>query len=322
MERIVIGFKSASGYSGKLDKARIMKSLILSPEDRNFVLTALYGSLKLGISVPVPAPGFGETIRPQLCGTDVEFNAREYLIEEKFDGIRCVAMNVDGKARLYTRNGKPIDAAAVSKELTDSIPEGFVIDGELVALDGDFQSMKRHSDEIVYRVFDVPFFEHRSITGLKLFGRRTILEETLHSTDHIQISPILPLSTMEDINKWIDRNGAEGVVAKDPGSMYTYGGRKDWIKVKKWNDITCKVVGFTPGTGKRDRDDMIGAISVIPEGSNIITHVGSGFSDFDLVQMRQLLRENKNITVDIKYQNWTTDRCLRFPVFLRIREAI
>ena len=322
MERIVKDFDNASGYPGKLDKARVINAITLSPEDRAFVLECLYGSLKLGITIPIPNPTFGDTFRPQLCGTGIEFDPMRYIIEEKFDGHRCIGMNVGGKVKLYTRGGKPLVAEAITNELADAIPAGFVVDGELVAESGDFQDLKRHGDEIEYKVFDVPFFDHNSITGVKLFGRRTILEEVLHETERISVSPILSFSNMNDINKWIERKGAEGVVAKDPDSFYTYSGRKDWIKVKPWLDMTCRVTGFTQGTGKRDRDDMIGAIEVIPIGSQVKTLVGTGFSDNDLIQMRQLLREQKNVTVDVKYQNLTNDGCLRFPVFLRIREAI
>lgn len=322
MERVVMDFNSASGYSGRNDRIGIMQQLILSKEDREFVLECLYGNLKLGISIQIPNPVFGEPIRPQLCGTGIEFNAKEYIIEEKFDGHRCVGINDDGKVKIYTRGGKPLIAEAITAELADAIPPGFVLDGELVAASGEFADLKRHSDEIEYRVFDIPFFAHNSITGVKLRGRRTILEEILHETDRIRLSPILSLANMDDINKWINREGAEGIVAKDPDSFYTYSGRKDWIKVKPWLDVTCQVTGFTQGTGKRSGDNLLGAIEVIPIGSQVKTLVGTGFSDSDLIQMRQLLRENKNITVDIKYQNWTKDGCLRFPVFLRIREAI
>jgi ATP-dependent DNA ligase len=322
MERIVMDFNFASGYSGRNDRIGIMQQLILSKEDRAFVLECLYGNLKLGISIQIPDPVFGEPIRPQLCGTGIEFNAKEYIIEEKFDGHRCVGINDDGKVKLYTRGGKPLIAEAITAELADAIPPGFVIDGELVAMSGEFQDLKRHEDEIEYHVFDIPFHMNNDITGIPLHARRIILEECLHETNRIQISPILHLANMQDIDQWIERNNAEGIVAKDPESPYLYGGRKDWIKVKPWLDVTCQVTGFTQGTGKRSGDNLLGAIEVIPVGSQVKTLVGTGFSDSDLVQMRQLLQENKNITVDIKYQNWTKDGCLRFPVFLRIREAI
>lgn len=320
MESVVGTFKHASGLSARNSKISTMNWLILSPEDRNFVLECLYGSLKLGVTIPIPNPVFGEPIRPQLCGTGVDFNPTEYMIEEKYDGIRCVGMNVDGKVRLYTRNGKPISSEVISKELKDAIPPGYVLDGELVAASGDFQDLKRHGDELVYRVFDIPFFANSDITKLSLHSRRSVLEENFHVTDHIRISPILPLSTMRDINKWIERNDAEGVVAKDGSSPYLYGGRKDWIKVKPFLDISGWVQGYTAGTGKRE--GILGAVEFLPDGFENTTLVGSGFSDEDLLLMKSRLKAGKKVRITVKYQNITNDNRLRFPTFLRADEVI
>ena len=320
MEDVVNTFHKASEQSGRLDKIGEIKSLILSPEDRNFVLECFYGSIKLGITIQLPNPVFGEIIRPQLCGTGIEFNAKEYIIEEKFDGIRCVAMNVDGKVRLYTRNGKPIVAEIISEEIADAIPKGYVIDGEIVADSGDFQDMKRHGDEIKYQVFDMPFHMNSDVTGLPFHSRRSILEESLSATDHIRLSPILPLSTMRDIDKWIESHDAEGVVAKDGSSPYLYGGRKDWIKVKKFLDISGWVQGYTPGEGKRE--GLFGAVEFLPDGFTNTTLVGSGFSDEGLLEMKTLLKAGKKVRITVKYQNLTKDNRLRFPVFMRIDEVI
>lgn len=320
LERIVEAFDIASGYSGKLDKARIMRGVTLSPQDRAFVLTALYGSLKLGITVPTPNPLFGDTFKPQLCGTGVDFDPTEYIIEEKFDGIRCIGMNVDGKIRLHTRNGKPLDVEAISSELGDAIPKGYVVDGEICAPDGNFQSLSRHSDEIQYKVFDVVFFDHAPITGIKLQGRRSILEEILHETERISTSPLLRFGSIRKIDQWIERNGVEGVVAKDPDSYYTYGGRKDWIKVKKWEDISGWVQGYTAGTGKRE--GILGAVEFLPDGFENTTLVGSGFNDEDLLRMKSYLKDAKKVRITVKYQNLTNDNRLRFPTFLRVDEVI
>jgi len=320
MESVTDVFKYASGLSGRNDKIGSMQWLILSPTDRSFVLTALYGSLKLGITVPVPDPVFGDTFRPQLCGTGIEIDPMRYIIEEKFDGHRCIGINDDGKVKLYTRSGKPLVAEAITDELADAIPPGFVVDGELVAESGEFADLKRHSDEVEYKVFDMPFFEHNSITDLTLFGRRTILEECLHETERIQISPILHLTSMRDIDQWIERNNAEGIIAKEPDSFYSYGGRKDWIKVKPWLDISGWVVGWTPGEGKRA--GILGAVEFHPDGFENTTLVGSGFTDEGLLKMKELLKSEKRVRITVKYQNLTTDRKLRFPTFLRVDEVI
>ena len=44
-------------------------------------------------------------------------------------------MNIDGKPKLYTRNGKPIVSEVISGEIVGAIPEGYVLDGELDGLE-------------------------------------------------------------------------------------------------------------------------------------------------------------------------------------------
>lgn len=320
MESIIDVFNHASGLSARNSKISAMQWLILSTEDRAFVLECLYGSLKLGITVPAPDPIFGDTFKPQLCNTGVDFDPTKYIIEEKFDGIRCIGMNVAGKIRLHTRNGKPLDVEAISSELGDAIPEGHVVDGEICAPDGNFQSVSRHSDEIQYKVFDVVFIDSNSITGLCMEGRRSILNDIFHETDKISISPILGLKSIREIDKWIARNSAEGIVAKDPESFYTYGGRKDWIKVKPFLDISGWVQGWIPGEG--NREGGIGSVEFLPDGLENTTLVGSGFSYNDLLLMKAWLIDGKKVRITVKYQNLTNDNRLRFPTFLRVDEVI
>lgn len=320
MEHVVDVFHRASERSGRNDKIREMKWINLSAEDKAFVLETLYGSLKLGCSVPIPAPIFGETFKPQLCGTSSDFNPKSYLIEQKFDGIRCIGMNIDGKIKLHSREGKPLTVETIAGELSDSIPSGCIVDGEIVSVDGKFQSLKRHGNEIEYRIFDMIFLDHNSIVGLPLLDRREIFEEVIHETEKIRISPLLPLSNIPDIDKWIRKNDVEGIVAKLPDSQYSYGGRKDWIKVKPVMDISGWVVGWTPGEGKRA--GILGAVEFLPDGFKNSTLVGTGFDDATLFTMKELLKADKRVRITVKYQELTNDNRLRFPVFLRIDEVM
>lgn len=320
METIVQKFAEASSASSRLYKERIIRDILLPEEDRAFVLTCLYGSLKIGLTVPLPDPVFGERIRPQLCGTGIDFEPKDYIIERKFDGIRCIAMNIDDKVRLYTRNGKPIDAEVISKEIVDAIPPGYVLDGELESKDGEFQNMRRHSDDIVYNVFDMPFCNHFSTINTSLRYRRFLMNDDIVEQEHIKISPILNLNNIPDINKWIEHNHAEGIIAKNPESTYTYGGRKDWIKLKPFMDVSGWVVGFTQGEGKREGG--IGAVVFKPDDINVTSLVGSGFNDNYLKLMKTWLNDGKKVRITVKFQDYTKDDHLRFPVFLRVDEII
>lgn len=318
MEYIIGIFKSAANTSKRNDKIRLMKGIWLVTEDRELVLTILYGSLKLGVTIPIQPPEFGDVIKPQLCGTGIEFNPYQMIVETKFDGIRCLATNNKGEITLQSRNGKVLNVPVITRSLTNSIPPGTTVDGEIVSSDGKFESLDRKSNNLIYQIFDILFCDEKPIVDYPLIVRREILYEDIKENGHIKISQELSLSSMNEINNWINKTGAEGIVAKDPESTYKYGDRKAWIKVKPFLDCTCNVISYTEGIGKRK--GIMGAINVIPEGSEVLTKVGSGFTDEKLIEMKQRIDGGKKITVDVKYQNLTNDGCLRFPIFLRIRE--
>lgn len=319
MEHVIDVFEFASNVSKQKDKIRLMKTISLDEADREFVLTCLYGSLKLGLKIPLPDPVFGETIKPQLCGTGIEFNPSEYIIEEKFDGVRCIASNDNGNIVLQSRNGKILDIPFIKKSLKNCIQPGVTIDGEIISLDGQFQSIDRKSENLIYVVFDIPFIKYQS-TLYGLNDRKVFVDLYVTQNKNIKISPILDLKNHKEIDYWIEASGAEGIVAKDPESYYSYNDRKNWIKYKKFLDMSCHVVGYTDGAGRRK--GKIGAINVIPDGLNDITKVGSGFTDEMLDKMKSLIDDNNDVIVDVKYQNITDDnKSLRFPVFLRIRKV-
>ena len=317
MESIILSFNEASKYSRKKDKIRIIQRINLRLENKKFVLTTLYGSLKLGVTIPIPEPEFGNTIKPQLCGTGIEFDLKKYIIEEKFDGIRCIATNNNGEITLQSRNGKVLNVPVIKNALDAAITPGTTVDGEIVASDGQFESLDRKSNNLIYMVFDVIFTEGIKVQ-MPLHHRLVILDHEIYCNDHVHISQTIKFKSMKEIDNWIIETGAEGIVAKNPNSTYQYGNRKDWIKYKHFIDCTCNVIDYTEGTGKRK--GIMGAINVTPEGSSKVTKVGSGFTDDQLIEMKQLIDADKEIKVDVKFQNLTNDGALRFPTFLRIRE--
>ena len=316
MEDIINYFVEASKYSKKIDKNRMMHMIFLTPENREFVLTCLFGSLKLGLSIPLPDPIFSETIKPMLCGTK-EFNPKNCIIEHKFDGIRCIASNNNGEIILQSRNGKILDVPIIARSLKNLLPKGTTVDGEIVASDGQFQSLDRKGNNLIYQIYDIIFKDNKSIINLSLKDRLVVINKTITENDYIKISKELDLNSMKEIDSWIIKTGAEGIVAKDPNSTYNYSDRKCWMKYKLFLECTAKVIDYTEGEGRRS--GTIGAINVIPENSDTITKCGSGFNDDQLDEMKSLIDNGKNILVNIKHFGITNDGCLRFPIFMAIR---
>jgi DNA ligase-1 len=68
----------------------------------------------------------------------------------------------------------------------------------------------------------------------------------------------------------------EGVMIKDPKSHYE--GRRSYslLKVKRFEDAECKVIGHNRGTGRCA--DMLGALQV-EEADGKRFKIGSGFND-------------------------------------------
>src|SRR5205807_2481041 len=100
----------------------------------------------------------------------------DFLLERKFDGERCVARKDGGELRLESRTGKDLTstypevlAAAASQQ-----PRNFLLDGEVVAYEGEQTSFSRLQQRLGVStpseqlVADYPYVRGRSKDWLKL----------------------------------------------------------------------------------------------------------------------------------------------------------
>jgi bifunctional non-homologous end joining protein LigD len=120
----------------------------------------------------------------------------EWTYEIKLDGHRLEIIRDGGRTTLYSRrenvlNKKfPYIASAL-----DLLPDGTVVDGELVALDPDgrpnfnqLQNFRSAGAHIHYYAFDVLVHKHKDLTSLPLSKRREILHPVITPSDHIDVS--------------------------------------------------------------------------------------------------------------------------------------
>jgi bifunctional non-homologous end joining protein LigD len=134
--------------------------------------------------------------------------------------------------------------------------------------------------------------------------------------------------------------GLEGVVGKKEDSRYRGGRSGDWIKVRADRTDEFVVVGYTEPGGSRSG---FGALHLAGwrDGELIYAgRVGTGFSDRDLNEIGARLRATERRTppctgnlpagrehhwveprevCEVRYLEWTADRLLRQPVWLRMR---
>jgi DNA ligase D-like protein (predicted ligase) len=181
----------------------------------------------------------------------------QWIWEIKLDGYRAVAVK-SGATTLYSRNGKSLNRRFpyLVEPLRD-LPDGTVIDGEIVALADDgrpvfnlLQNFTSESGRIRYFVFDLLCYQHRDLTSLPLIERREMLRsliavdsERIRISDHVEASAEQMLAAVRE-------QRLEGVIGKRKDSIYEPGKRSGaWIKHRVNLGQEFVIGGFTPGQG-------------------------------------------------------------------------
>ncbi|MFL5871023.1 MAG: ATP-dependent DNA ligase [Solirubrobacterales bacterium] len=200
-------------------------------------------------------------IQPQLALSRKTLPTDEgWAYEPKYDGFRALVF-VDGDdVFLQSRSGRPL--ARYFPEL--EFPEGrYVIDGELLILDGDgheeFDALQNrlHPAEsrvrmlaeqtpALFRSFDVLAIENEKTLTQPFSERRGALEglfEGWSDPGSVELTPIV--DEPAEAEPWLQ--SGEGVIAKKVDSPYLQGERKAMVKVKRLRTIDAVVAGWRPG---------------------------------------------------------------------------
>lgn len=126
-----------------------------------------------------------------LQRSEQPFDDESYITELKLHGIRLILSKTDNKVQLYTRHNNEV-TAKFPELLTIDIPNGTVLDGEIIVTDQtgkpDFEAMmsrfmsKRNILEkgtLSYVVFDIIKYSGESVTRLPLTERKQLLDEVI-----------------------------------------------------------------------------------------------------------------------------------------------
>jgi DNA ligase 1 len=239
-------------------------------------------------------------------------NISEYLISEKYDGVRAIW---NGK-QLITRQGNIINAPAW---FTRDLPK-MPLDGELwldrhqfdalsgavrkdVPIDAEWQ-------HITYNIFELPDAPGTFEVRAKLIVE--IVKKT--NLKHLKAVEQFKLKDETALNlrlKQVVKNGGEGLVLHKSDAPYETGRSATLIKLKPLYDAEATVVAHTEGKGKYK--GQLGALVVeTPEG--IRFKLGTGLSDAE--------RENPpaiGSLVTYTYKDKTKTGKPKFASFLRVR---
>jgi ATP-dependent DNA ligase len=239
---------------------------------------------------------------------------QEVWVEDKYDGIRCQLHRGPERTALYSRDLRDIteqfpEVVAAASEL----PEGLVLDGELLAFrDGrvrPFQELQTRLGRkapgpsvidtvpVVYTAWDVLHLDGEWLLDTALRERRARLED-LRLGGRFAVAHLERATGAAQLDALFADARArhnEGLIAKDPDSLYTPGRRGlAWLKLKRPLDtLDCVVVGAEWGNGKRRGvlSDLTFAVRAGEEDDRLAT-VGkaySGLTDAEIAEMTQLL---------------------------------
>ena len=216
----------------------------------------------------------------------------EWLVQEKYDGIRIQIHKQDSNIKIYTYNKKVITEKC--KKIVDRLKAkqfgDVILDAELILYDKDeplhradtiahlFKN-KYNDAELKARVFDIMHHEDKNIADDPLRERINILfyQFAQNSCDELSFpnkKNTRMADSLEEVKKYgkeiMESRTAEGVVIKDIESTYYIGTKKNpkWIKWKKFVDLDVIVldkkktksnlysysVGIGPLTGEEARE--------------------------------------------------------------------
>lgn len=238
--------------------------------------------------------------------------------EWKWDGLRAQLLRRGGKTFIWSRAGELMSGAFPEiEEAADGIPEGIVLDGEILACTKGvilpFSSLQRRigrkkpGKKIIaefpaaFMAFDLLEGDGKDLRGEKLSERRRKLETLAAGWSRegaLLLSPVLDTRSWEELTAARGKSGehhAEGLMLKRRDSPYRSGRhRGDWWKWKV-NPLTFDAVLMyaEPGHGRPAGLFTDYTFGVWNEGALVpVTKACSGLTDAEIRQVDSFIRRN------------------------------
>nr|CAI5853356.1 unnamed protein product [Callosobruchus analis] len=187
---------------------------------------------------------------------------KQFYVEEKFDGERFQLHMKDGNFMYFSRNGfnytdnlgKNYETGIFTPKLRGLLEptiKKLILDGELMLWDTKHQNfgckgmpldVKKLNDTGRYQpcfcVFDIIMFNDKVLTNQPLKERKEILATVFKDFRDgvLMVSKVKTVSSRREIVEQLNEvghRGDEGIVVKDPDSIYKYSDRNSgWFKMK------------------------------------------------------------------------------------------
>lgn len=255
----------------------------------------------------------------------VEKMGGEVSVEYKLDGER-VQIHKKEEVSLFSRRLENIThhfPDIVKTAQNNLLFKEGIVEGEIVAVDPNTGEM-RPFQELMHRrrkyevektmeevptmlyLFDILALNGKDLTQVPYRQRRKLLIENVKEGASIKVVPNIMTSNPEEIEKFMNQaisEGCEGVVIKDPNSVYRAGAREfSWIKLKREyrselaDTLDLVIVGAFYGKGKRTGKYGTYLLAAYDDERDMfesVSKVGTGFTDEDLEKFQTMLEQYK-----------------------------
>ncbi len=310
---------------------------------------------------------------PKAKGAKDAFNivGKPAAFEYKYDGFRMMVNKDDkGEIKIFTRR-----LENVSRQFPDVVKfvkknvlgKSFIIDGEAVGFDSktktykEFQAIsqrikrkyeiERLAEEypVEFRVFDIIYYEGKSLLEEGYENRRKLLEKIVHEKKwEIGLAERIVTESVEEAEDFFDKalnDGQEGLMVKGLDKQYKPGARVGYgVKWKPEDkDFDLVITGAEWGTGKRAgwltsfdvacrSEDELLDIGKVSTGLKEKEEEGLSFKEMtemlkeiEVEEHGRKIKVKPKIVVAVQYQNiqksptYSSGYAMRFPRIVRLR---
>jgi bifunctional non-homologous end joining protein LigD len=273
-----------------------------SRKETHPVLAALPDELK-GKLKQTEYPGW---LDPMLATLEEKpFDRKDWIYEQKLDGERCLVYCRGGQVQMLSRNQLFISHQypELIRALKGLGNLDMVLDGEIVAFDGErpsFERMQKRmhvaapNEDLMNEVptflylFDILYFEGYEITRLPQIERKNLLAKVFSFKDPVRFTEHVVGEGIWLFNDACAK-GLEGVIAKDANAPYQHRRSKSWLKFKCVQRRDVVIGGYTePNAGMRGFGALL--VGEFDKGNLVYRgRVGTGFSDEMIRDLRERL---------------------------------
>jgi DNA ligase-1 len=239
-----------------------------------------------------------------------------WWISPKLDGIRAYW---DGVGTLWSRQGNAF--AKAPAEYLAKLPQGVPLDGELYLGPRRFNDTVRAVKgsagwgDLRYVVFDAPSVgeDCSSLDCRCAQYEHRIAYATEKWHDVVPLVRCTGIDHVWQALRDAEAKGLEGVMLRQPCSLYEGRRSRTLLKVKSFHDLEATVVGHVAGKGKHK--GRLGALTCVPVTGGPRFEAGTGFSD-----AQREAPPAVGAVVTVRYQELTPAGVPRFPVFVAVRD--